>query len=287
MKFLAKLFLTFFYVNNLYPQSQFRDSSIYIYPFVKYLFCTGDYLRTSNELQRLIEMNQTSVNEDTLNFLLGKSFQKLEQYEKSDEYFSKFYNSPSPLKGFAIREYIKNQFLNKNDFYFYKLFSNAENYEWMEYFYTLKIAAKLRALSDSEIEKDLMNVRDISRQLFLAQHIAKMRLIEKKDPVTAGILSAIIPGSGKIYTEKYSDGIVSFLLTGIFGFLAYDNFSAGHKFRGWLFSGIGSFLYAGNIYGSIMSAKIFNSEKNDKYRNDLFDGLSKNNFFIDEIIFCP
>jgi len=151
----------------------------------------------------------------------------------------------------------------------------------------LKIAAKLRALSDSEIEKDLMNVRDISRQLFLAQHIAKMRLIEKKDPVTAGILSAIIPGSGKIYTEKYSDGIVSFLLTGIFGFLAYDNFSAGHKFRGWLFSGIGSFLYAGNIYGSIMSAKIFNSEKNDKYRNDLFDGLSKNNFFIDEIIFCP
>ncbi len=287
MKYFLISLLFIINITNLRSQTPLSDSASYIYPFAKYLFCTDDYFRASIELQKVEQSNPMAEVQDTINFLLGKSFQKLKDYEKSDEYFSKFYNSPGLLKGNAIREYIKNQFLNENDFYFYKLFSEREGYEWLEYFYTIKLAAKLRSLSDSEIEKDLIQVKDISSQLFLAEHIVKMRSLEKKDPILAGILSAAIPGSGKIYTEKYSDGIASFILTGLFGFLASDNFSAGHSSRGWLFSVIGSFLYAGNIYGSVISAQIFNSEQKEKFQNELFDGLSKNNFFIDEINLCP
>jgi TM2 domain-containing membrane protein YozV len=286
MKFLIAFVLILVQVYILKPQTQFQDSAEYIYPFARYLYCSGDYFRASSEFQRLIGLNQNIANEDTINFLLGKSFQKLESFEKSNEYFSKFYKSKSPLMGIAIREYIKNQFLQKNYFYFYNIFSDPENYEWLDYFYTLKLAVKLRELNNSEIEKDLEQIKDVSSLLFIAEYISKMRLLKKKNPVIAGVLSAVIPGSGKIYTGKYSDGVISLLLIGLFGYLAYDNFAANHNFRGWLFAGLSSFFYAGNIYGSIISANIFNHMQKVEFRNELSNGLNDNNFFIDEVSIC-
>ncbi|MBU2586237.1 MAG: hypothetical protein KKH32_13035 [Bacteroidetes bacterium] len=287
MKYFILLVFFFIRTDILYPQTQLRDSADHIYSFAKHLYCTSDFIRAESELQRLMTLNYSPQNEDTIDYLLGKSLQGLEKFEKSDEYFSKFYDSKSSLKSVAIKEYIKNQFLQQNDFYFYKLFSNSENYDWLEYYYTLKLTVKLRSINDSEIEKDFGNVKNISTQLFIAEHTAKMRSLKSKDPVIAGIMSGVIPGSGKFYTEKYSDGVISFLLTGLFGFLAYDNFSAGHNFRGWLFAGIGSFFYAGNIYGSIISANLFNREQKEKFQNELYHGLSKNNYFIDEVNICP
>lgn len=287
MKYLILIVFIFIRVGQLFPQTQFRDSQEHIYPFAKYLYCQKDFLRAEIELQRLMTPNYSPLIDDTINYLIGKSLQQLESFERSDEYFSKFYDSKSSLKKVAVKEYIKNQFLQQNDLYFYKLFSNSETYDWLEHFYTFKLAAKLRSFNDSEMEKDLEQVKDISTQLFIAELTAKMRSLKSKDPIIAGIMSGVIPGSGKIYTEKYSDGVISFLLTGLFGFLAYDNFSAGHNFRGWLFAGIGSFFYAGNIYGSIISANIFNREQKEKFQNELYHGLSRNNFFIDEINICP
>lgn len=287
MKYFILFILLFIRAECLFTQTQFRDSADHIYSFAKHLYCTGDFIRAESELERLRTLNYTLQIEDTINYLIGKSLQRLEKFEKSDEHFSKFYNSKSPLKSISIKEYIKNQFLQQNDFYFYKLFSNLENYDWLEHFYTFKLATKLRSLNDSELEKDLEHVNNISSQLFIAEYIAKMRALKSKNPVIAGILSAVIPGSGKIYTEKYSDGVISFLLTGLFGFLAYDNFSAGHNFRGWFFAGIGSFIYAGNIYGSIISANLFNREQKEKFQDELYSGLSKNNYFIDEVNICP
>ncbi|MBU2445024.1 MAG: hypothetical protein KJ666_05550 [Bacteroidetes bacterium] len=287
MKYFILLVFFFIRTDILYPQTQLRDSADHIYSFAKHLYCTSDFIRAESELQRLMTLNYSPQNEDTIDYLLGKSLQGLEKFEKSDEYFSKFYDSKSSLKSVAIKEYIKNQFLQQNDFYFYKLFSNSENYDWLEYYYTLKLTVKLRSINDSEIEKDFGNVKNISTQLFIAEHTAKMRSLKSKDPVIAGIMSGVIPGSGKIYTEKYSDGVISFLLTGLFGFLAYDNFSANHNFRGWLFAGISTFFYAGNIYGSIISANLFNREQKEKFQNELYHGLSKNNYFIDEVNICP
>ena len=50
------------------------------------------------------------------------------------------------------------------------------------------------------------------------------------------------------------------LLTGLFGYIAYTDFKADHKVRGWIFSGVAAFFYAGNIYGSAASAQIYNAK---------------------------
>jgi TM2 domain-containing membrane protein YozV len=107
-----------------------------------------------------------------------------------------------------------------------------------------------------------------------------------KNPVWAGIFSAIIPGSGKMYVGEWGDGISGLLLTSLFAFLAYDNFRNDHDTRAWIFTGIGAFFYAGNIYGSIAAAQIFNERINFEFENGLKLFLEKENYFLPEFDLC-
>jgi TM2 domain-containing membrane protein YozV len=107
-----------------------------------------------------------------------------------------------------------------------------------------------------------------------------------KSSALAGILSAVIPGSGKIYVGEWGDGITAFLVTGLLAFLAYDNFRADHTTRAWIFTGLGAFFYAGNIYGSIASAQIFNARIDFEFNDGLKLFLEKKNYFLPEYDFC-
>lgn len=107
-----------------------------------------------------------------------------------------------------------------------------------------------------------------------------------KSPLTAGILSAIIPGAGKIYTKNYGDGITAFIATTLFAYLSYTNFENDHDFRGWLFAGVGGLFYAGNIYGSVASAKIFNAKINFEFKEGLKLFLEERNYYSPEYNFC-
>jgi TM2 domain-containing membrane protein YozV len=107
-----------------------------------------------------------------------------------------------------------------------------------------------------------------------------------KSETLAGILSAIIPGSGKIYTEDYGDGITAFLLTGLFSYLAYTNFEHDHYTRAWIFTALGAGFYAGNVYGSVASAQIFNAKLNFDFENGLKLFLEDKNYFTPTYDFC-
>ena len=107
-----------------------------------------------------------------------------------------------------------------------------------------------------------------------------------KSPTWAGIFSAVIPGSGKMYVGEWGDGITSLVLTSLFAFLAYDNFKDDHDARAWVFTGIGAFFYAGNIYGSIASAQIFNARIDFEFKNGLKLFLEKENYFLPDYDFC-
>ncbi|MGD8305909.1 MAG: hypothetical protein PVF17_04580, partial [Ignavibacteria bacterium] len=107
-----------------------------------------------------------------------------------------------------------------------------------------------------------------------------------KSAVLAGILSALIPGSGKIYAGQIGDGIVGFLTSALFSFIAYDNFKAGHDTRGWIWAGVAGLFYAGNVYGSIAAAQIHNARITFEFNENLNVYLNDKNFFIPEYEFC-
>ena len=83
-----------------------------------------------------------------------------------------------------------------------------------------------------------------------------------KSPVLAGLLSAVLPGGGKMYCEQYGDGVYSLILVGVTALLAWDGFreSGVRSVRGWLFGSVGGIFYAGNVYGSSVAARIYNRQ---------------------------
>jgi hypothetical protein len=83
-------------------------------------------------------------------------------------------------------------------------------------------------------------------------------------------MSAIVPGSGKLYTGEWEDGLVAFATIGILSYESYIGFSRrGTKsVLGWVYGGLAFGFYAGNIYGSFHSAKHYNQRQLQKLHND-------------------
>jgi hypothetical protein len=82
-----------------------------------------------------------------------------------------------------------------------------------------------------------------------------------KSPFTAGVLSAIIPGTGRVYAKDTKDGIISLLFIGSTAFQSYRRFQRNgvKSVGGWIYGGISLGFYIANIYGSVKAVHRFNN----------------------------
>jgi hypothetical protein len=90
-----------------------------------------------------------------------------------------------------------------------------------------------------------------------------------KIPWLAGSMSAIIPGSGSMYTGRYTEGFYAFFMTALF---AIATIEAIHQDEKSLSLVLGSFtiaFYGGNIYTAINSAYKVNDQMDTEYLYDL------------------
>ena len=97
----------------------------------------------------------------------------------------------------------------------------------------------------------------------------------KKSPLLAGAMSAVIPGSGKIYAGDLRSGVSTFLVVGALGAMMAES---AHKL-GWqdwrtiaLTSVFGVF-YIGNIYGSAVSVSVIRNTYQDAQKASLLFDL--------------
>jgi hypothetical protein len=93
------------------------------------------------------------------------------------------------------------------------------------------------------------------RDLALA---AREQAMPRKSPWTAGVLSAVVPGLGRVYIGRWQDGIISLFLVGVAaGLSAHGFYDEGRdSVRGWILASTASLLYIGNIYGSAVGAMV-------------------------------
>jgi tetratricopeptide (TPR) repeat protein len=82
--------------------------------------------------------------------------------------------------------------------------------------------------------------------------------LPEKSELLAGILSAILPGSGYVYAGRYGDGLTAFLLNGLFIAGTVTAVQNGWYPAAGLTGGIGLPFYLGNIYGSANAARRWN-----------------------------
>ena len=96
--------------------------------------------------------------------------------------------------------------------------------------------------------------------------------LSTRSPFLAGFLSTIVPGAGRLYIGRVGDAFTSLLLVGLTGWQTYEGFRRDGiaSAKGWTLGTLGSIFYVGNIYGSVISARIYNREITE----DFLSGLS-------------
>jgi len=93
-------------------------------------------------------------------------------------------------------------------------------------------------------------------------------LLPYKDPTTAGALS-VVPGLGHVYCDRYKDGLVAFLLNGLFIWATIEAFQEDQEVLGAVLGFIELGFYSGTIYSAVNSAH----KHNRKLKDDFLKGL--------------
>lgn len=268
------LFLFLLLTASAFPQNLDLHSNENKKKFADHLFCEKDYLRSIFEYESVLQ----SAKDDSIKFKIGLAYQRLGEYQESMNIFS----SLMPGKD-AENEFYHSLFL-MNDF---KKFRNSLNSSREEVNPSVN---KLYMFSYFFTDETLPTIEKFY-QTFPGEKAVESFYRQKINPgykseITAVVLSALIPGAGKIYTGQYGDGITAFIATGLLAYLSYSNFNNDHDFRGWLFGSAAAVFYAGNIYGSAASAKIFNAGIKLNFESELRFFLDQNNYFMNDYNFC-
>lgn len=105
---------------------------------------------------------------------------------------------------------------------------------------------------------------DFANRQFYLSLTHEAQNLPHKSPLAAGVLSAVMPGAGRLYLGRWADALMSFVTSGVTIWQAYEHFDEDgwDSTNGWIYSGLGLFFYGGNVYGSYMSARIDNYRHN-------------------------
>jgi tetratricopeptide (TPR) repeat protein len=97
----------------------------------------------------------------------------------------------------------------------------------------------------------------------LSEGLGMIDDLPRKSPVAAGTMAALLPGAGHVYTGHYRDGLVAFLLNGLFIWAAVELFDNGDDVAGGIVTFFELGWYTGNIYSAAGSAHAVNRHSED------------------------
>ncbi len=112
------------------------------------------------------------------------------------------------------------------------------------------------------------------QELNLLKYREDLLKIKRKSPLAAGLLSAVVPGSGKVYAGQLGQGVAIFLQNTIFALQAYEGYrkDGPQSARFLIYGGLFSIFYISNVWGSVLSVKVRRQEMYDQINNQiLFD----------------
>lgn len=241
--------------------------------FADYLFCEKDYLRASEEYEALRTVNKN----DSLSYYIGLCFLKMNEYEEAKDHFFLLRNS---ILGEESRLLLLKIAFLLNDGKNESTESSFKNEEYKTASLRLTTAIKIKERITQANLFSFGNILNENDKANFNNIFLNKERWQRKSPFAAALFSAMVPGAGKIYTENYGDGITSLLVTGLFSFLCYENILAGHPTRAWIFAGLTGFFYWGNVYGSYISARNYNLEKEENLKNDFNTFIGSRNYFV-------
>jgi len=265
-KKLLILFILFKFIDSSAQDLYNYDNSK---KFAEYLSKSGQYELATREYERLIFMLPQS---DTLKTSLLSMYRRSGKLDEAIVRTRQLYPDLSLMSTPSAIEYSRTLLL-KSDYKVAKDFW-AVNQE-------LPQADKVILSATAEILQDnykqanelLKVIKDEDHRLASDyKNLANQAvMIKKKSPALAGIMSGLVPGTGRFYTKDWKDGLVSLFFIGTMAFQSARGFSKSgvNSTRGWIYGTVGLGFYLGNIHGSVVSAKNYNKKTHQGIKNKI------------------
>ena len=103
----------------------------------------------------------------------------------------------------------------------------------------------------------------------LAEAAREGEQLPRKSPALAGLMSAVIPGTGHFYTGRWRDGTIALLLNGAFLAAGIEAVSAGNEAAAGVLLFFEAAWYSGTIYGAVNAAHKYNRDLEDRWLQGL------------------
>jgi TM2 domain-containing membrane protein YozV len=239
--------------------------------FADHLFAQGDFLRAGYEYERYLFAQPLAGDElAAAHERAGRAFRCGGDFERALEHFRRMREAAADGRERAAAE-IGLSYLHQGDAAGSLSFLQNEPGWQANGRLSRLAAADLILLGRWEEAQQTVSGQqgaEAEQLRVLAHRGASMR---RKSPAFAAALSAVVPGTGKMYAGEAGDGLQSLILVGALAALSAVSFHADgvDSWRGWLYVSLGGLMHAGNIYGSAVSARRYNRKQEEALREDL------------------
>lgn len=257
---MSRLLLILFTVTGFVSFSTAQNTRV---NYIKHLLAVKEYRNAGYVTLKTLVHATAPGNTDTLNHLAGLAFYGKGAYDSASIFFDKV-RGEVPLKeiasvyrGLCLAESGKLQSGKA------VLQTPVYSTDSLRQLGLLELAG-IALLSDNRPGFDSLEKVMRTDTLFaneknsLITQSVLLRKHKKRSVLLGGVLSAVVPGLGKVYAGNKGQGLSAFLTCATFGAIAAENIArSGFKSpQSVIFSSLFGFFYLGNIYGSMLSVKL-------------------------------
>ena len=257
---------------DLYSQEQSQK-------YAGYLFSSQQYTLAAEEFERLIFFDNNNL---LFKYNLIKSYRLSGNLNMGIKRVYYFYGtSTDTMPAILASEFVKLQILS-DSLTVVENFLNQRNTLSHEYKAVIN-SCNLLLKGNYGAAQQLVNEASAEYPGFpspLMSITHEANRVKLKSPFLAAGFSAIIPGSGKFYTGNWSDGFFSMLFVAGNAWQAYRGFSkyGAKSAYGWVFAGLSTGFYIGNVFGSAKAARKYNKNKKNGIDHQVFDFVRSDSF---------
>jgi len=246
-----------------------------IFRFAESLYSEKDYTRAITEYERFLFLTSANASQDSVLLRIGKAYRNLGDFQRSITTLQKISHPNTqdavnnPCFQLALTYHMGRYYADVD-----KILDQCPTGPRADRNSMLLRGTTYLKSKYWEKAEELLRPEEgmDSDDPFRYYHAiaAKGMELPRKNILTAGLLSVVLPGAGKFYTERYVDGMYSLLTIGLTGWQAYDGFSKDgtRSVKGWIYGALCGGFYIGNVYGSIVAVNIYNTNlENELLKN--------------------
>lgn len=288
MLFLKHLIISAFILSGLFQnkQAEAQYQLLQRLEFSSFLFHQKKYSLYITEIHDISNAFSPTLLPSEYGFYLAFSYFQTNQY---DSIFSfdknrifKTYNQRINSKLFAIKKAVSitGRSISKPQISLENKRKNPEN----EFIKFLKLVDSLqihKTIQESIVFRNKGLQASYNRLLYASE---KYNAYNPKSPVIAGVLSALVPGTGKIYAGRPKECLVPLGETLALSLVAFEGYRKDdlHSPQLYIFGGLCALFYIANIYGSAKAVIVSNAHVTEELHKIISEEVNRSiNYLLD------